>query len=161
LGRRAEDARAALPVATGVGVRRVPRHRPRLRPRRRAHQRGRPHRRCADARRLADALLVRRLRVVGSPAANMTPALRARVRRTLIPAIAVVAALGVAAEVVYARWPSARLRPIVAFFSLSYEENLPTWLSSMILFACALALFAIAHRRPPMVRRWTALAWIF
>ncbi len=53
----------------------------------------------------------------------------------------------------------------VAFFSLSYEENLPTWFSSGLLLACALVLASIAvakrEARAPYVGHWWGLAAAF
>lgn len=53
----------------------------------------------------------------------------------------------------------------VEFFGLSYEENLPTWYSSMLLFSCALALtfISLAKRRSgaPYRTHWWLLAGVF
>lgn len=48
----------------------------------------------------------------------------------------------------------------VAFFSLSYEHNLPTWYSSSLLVACAIALGAVAARVRERRDRFGAQWWI-
>jgi len=54
---------------------------------------------------------------------------------------------------------------LIEFFGLSYEENLPTWYSSMLLFSCALALtfISLAKRRSgaPYRTHWWLLAGLF
>lgn len=54
---------------------------------------------------------------------------------------------------------------LVPFLSLSYEHNLPTWFSSVLLFSCGLALGTIAvSARPPEAghrAHWGALGCIF
>lgn len=79
------------------------------------------------------------------------------VRRWLLYAVAVVAGLGLAAEL----WGTDFL---VAKLSLSYESNLPTWFSSSQLLLCALAAGSIAHNSAQWRRHWwfiTGLAaWI-
>jgi hypothetical protein len=70
--------------------------------------------------------------------------------RWLAAAIAVVAALGLAAELLRGRLDEA----IVAKLSLSYEGNLPTWFTSSLLLAGAIAAGSIARGRPPDARGW-------
>lgn len=50
---------------------------------------------------------------------------------------------------------------LLAFFSLSYEANFPTWIASVLLFACSAALSAIASELSPGAafrRHWWILA---
>lgn len=73
---------------------------------------------------------------------------------------AVVAAGALAALGLIALGPGGS--PVAAFFSLSFEENLPTWFSSILLFGCAAlsglaALDASAHGDPHR-RHWWGLA---
>jgi hypothetical protein len=73
--------------------------------------------------------------------------------------------LGLAVELAYARWRPPGLRPVLAFLSLSYEQNLPTWYASGLLLCCALALAAIARHAAltgaPRRRHWWGLAAAF
>lgn len=86
-------------------------------------------------------------------------------RRWLLTTAGVLTALGVGAEVTYSRWRAEPLEPLVAFLSLSYERNLPTWYASGLLLGCALVLAAIARAatlaRAPGRRHWWALAAAF
>ncbi len=52
---------------------------------------------------------------------------------------------------------------LVAFFSLSYERNLPTWFVSSLLYTCGLVLCAIALTQQPQPYRchWWVLAGTF
>lgn len=97
-------------------------------------------------------------------------AARARVRlaRALWGAVVFLGAAGLACEVAHYRWLRPWFRPFVAFFSLSFEHNLPTWYASSLLLGCALSLHAVAAtvRRAPRTqskhpRRWGFLAWLF
>jgi hypothetical protein len=85
-------------------------------------------------------------------------------RRRLLFAVAVVSALGLAIEVAHTRSHSDTMELLVAKLSLSYEANLPTWLSSSLLLACAVAAGAIAAARPAWHRHWWAIgalaAWM-
>ncbi len=45
--------------------------------------------------------------------------------------------------------------------SLSYEHNVPTWLSSSLLLACALAAGAVARRERRWRRHWWGVAAVF
>ena len=86
-------------------------------------------------------------------------------RRPLATAIAVVAALGFAVELAHAASPAAWIERVLPLFSLSYEENVPTWVASCLLFACAVLLALIGMKArdagSPMRRHWYALAAIF
>lgn len=73
------------------------------------------------------------------------------IRRGLLYAVAIIAGLGLAAEL----WAADFL---VAKLSLSYESNLPTWFSSSVLFACALAAGSIAHSSSHMRGHWWFIA---
>ena len=74
--------------------------------------------------------------------------------RPLALAIAIVAALGVAAEVFASSLPP----DVVGLLSLSYEGNLPTWFASALLLLCALELQSIAARAETWRRHWYVLA---
>jgi hypothetical protein len=70
-----------------------------------------------------------------------------RIRRGLLLAVAIVATLGLIVELV----PSDALTPML---SLSYEENVPTWVSSSLLLACAAAAGAVALRASAWRKHW-------
>jgi len=86
-------------------------------------------------------------------ARGLTPA---SLRRGALACAAVLGGIGFLSEVVAARWRSPGTERAMAFFSLSYEGNLPTWYSSVLLFACALALREIAarEREARSLNRW-------
>jgi hypothetical protein len=69
------------------------------------------------------------------------------------------------AELVYDACSGCDPYGLVAFFSLSYEENLPTWYSVISIFSAGvlLALIAVAKRREgaPFVLHWWLLAITF
>jgi hypothetical protein len=79
----------------------------------------------------------------------------------LLVATAIVCALGVAAEV--AHHALGVESPLIPLFSLSEEANLPTWYSSLLLFADAALLASIAARarRQPDFGYWAVLSAIF
>jgi hypothetical protein len=85
--------------------------------------------------------------------------------RGLVVAMATLGALGLFAEVLNHRWHRPGLEPLIAFLSLSFERNLPTWYASSLLLACAVALAAVAIAvvRPgdAFRRHWWGLAIIF
>jgi len=64
--------------------------------------------------------------------------------RLLIVAWLVVAGAGLAIELVASRSDAAAVDALLPMLSLSYEENLPTWYSSCLLFAAGLLLSQIA-----------------
>jgi hypothetical protein len=86
-------------------------------------------------------------------------------RRWLLAIAGVLTALGVGMEVAYYMLDARELEPLVAFLSLSYERNLPTWYASGLLLACAFLLTAIARAatlaRAPGRHHWWALAVAF
>jgi hypothetical protein len=90
---------------------------------------------------------------------------RARLRRGLFAALAVLAGLGLGAEVLNHRFHRRVLEPLVAFLSLSFEHNLPTWYASSLLLACSVALAAVAARVAQVGaafrRHWCGLAIVF
>ena len=90
---------------------------------------------------------------------------RHQVRRPLVIAIGTVVLLGFAVELAHAASPAAWIEPWVSLFSLSYEQNVPTWLASCLLFACAVLLTFIgieAGRAPSSLKRyWYGLAAVF
>ena len=86
-------------------------------------------------------------------------------RRLLVCSVALLIFAGFCAEIANAVLGLDETSEIVGFFSLSYEQNLPTWFSTCMLFACAvlLALIATGARRgeDPFARHWTVLAITF
>jgi hypothetical protein len=87
---------------------------------------------------------------------------RAAIRRAVSVTTALVAGAGLLVEVLK---PALGLRSrsgVVPMFSLSYEQNVPTWYASALLLACALllALSALGARqaRAGYVRHWGLLA---
>jgi hypothetical protein len=88
-----------------------------------------------------------------------------RLRRTLPLLAGVLTGAGLAAEVALYAGGRRELGPLVAFLSLSYEGNLPTWYASALLLLCALVLAAVAGaaRRAGEAggRAWGVLAAVF
>lgn len=78
-------------------------------------------------------------------------------RRWLALGVAAVSGLGLTAELAAPVLPPA----LVAHLSLSYEANLPTWFSSSVLLACAVAAGAIARRAVAWRRHWWGVALVF
>lgn len=72
----------------------------------------------------------------------------------MLTGVGIIAALGLAIEAAHAQSHAPWIESLLSTLSLSYEGNLPTWFSSSLLLACAVAAGAIAHRRPPMHRHW-------
>lgn len=68
--------------------------------------------------------------------------------------------MGLAIESLHARISDDLVEALLPKLSLSYEANLPTWASSSLLLACAVAAGSIAAARPAHHRRWWALAMI-
>lgn len=94
-----------------------------------------------------------------APTPGISSALR---RRVILGGAAVIAALGLAAEL--AHHLGGVESSLVSLLSLSYEGNLPTWYASTLLSACALALAAVAaaiRQAGARARPWSALAAIF
>ncbi len=86
-------------------------------------------------------------------------------RRTLYIVLAGISGAGLGVEL----WDESRSWPVprdtLAFFSLSYESNLPTWYSSSLLWICAVLLALIAshkwRQRAPYTYHWWTLAAVF
>jgi hypothetical protein len=81
-------------------------------------------------------------------------------RRRLFYGVAIVSALGLLVEVWHARSPNDVVDALLPKLSLSYEANLPTWVSSSLLLVCALAAGAIALEKPPWHRQWWGITAI-
>jgi len=81
----------------------------------------------------------------------------------LVTVLALLVAAGFCAE--YARYVVGSKSALVDYFSLSEEQNVPTWWSSFLLLACSVVLWAIAATKPKTPgafrRHWAVLAWIF
>jgi hypothetical protein len=88
----------------------------------------------------------------------------ATLRRRLLCAVALVAALGLVVEVWHAQVAGEVVDALLPKLSLSYEGNVPTWFSSSLLLVCALVAGAIANARPAWHRHWWGitgmLAWM-
>ncbi|AKF85397.1 hypothetical protein MFUL124B02_11760 [Myxococcus fulvus 124B02] len=86
-------------------------------------------------------------------------------RRWLLAVASLLTLLGVGVEAAHAALGDEGLGPFVAFLSLSYERNLPTWYASTLLLGCALVLAGIAQvagrSREPGWRHWWALTLAF
>jgi len=86
-----------------------------------------------------------------------------RVGAVLVLVLAALTVAGFCAE--YARYILLSKSALVDYFSLSEEQNVPTWWSSYLLLACSLTLFAIAstktRRAGDFKRHWIVLAAIF
>lgn len=80
------------------------------------------------------------------------------IRTRLLVAVAVVAGLGLAIELWHARSHAELVEILLPKLSLSYEANLPTWFSSSLLLACAVAAGSIAAARQPLHRHWWCIA---
>jgi hypothetical protein len=82
-------------------------------------------------------------------------------RRVLVAGMAVVTGAGLAAEILKSALRLKGDRGAVPIFSLSYEQNIPTWYSSSLLLACSLLLFLIAagtkRAGAPHVNHWRGL----
>lgn len=83
----------------------------------------------------------------------------------LSSAIVALGVLGVGIELAHTRTHSDPIEFLVELLSLSYEQNLPTWAATCLLFACGVSLARVAVRaratRAPFARRWWALAGAF
>ncbi len=85
--------------------------------------------------------------------------LRARIAAPVAIGTATVSGLGLAIELVHLGSHADAVERLVAFFSLSYEQNLPTWYASSLLLSCAGLLVAIGNDARERDRRF-ALAWL-
>jgi hypothetical protein len=81
--------------------------------------------------------------------------------RSVATATGLVAAGGLAIELIHARSHAPAVEWLVGLLSLSYEQNLPTWYASCLLFSCAVLLTVIVRRAPGDRLRWGLLAAIF
>ena len=88
-----------------------------------------------------------------------------RIQRFLVDIIAVVALAGLAVEIAQDALGFGDPYDLVDLFSLSYERNIPTWLSACmhVTSAMLLALIAngVAQRGGPFVGHWRGLSIIF
>lgn len=86
-------------------------------------------------------------------------------RRWLLAVASLLLLLGLGVEVAHDAFDTRGLEPFVAFLSLSYERNLPTWYASALLLGCALVLAGIGHvsrlGQEQGWRHWWALAGVF
>lgn len=86
----------------------------------------------------------------------------AKVRRALFALMALVVGAGLAGELSQHVWSPGHGAGLTRLFSLSYEQNIPTWYSSSLLLACAalLALIAAGARKAGSgyTRHWWVLA---
>lgn len=72
-----------------------------------------------------------------------------RLQRRLFGVVAIVCALGLAIEIAFAANSQSELvETLTAMLSLSGEGNVPTWVSTALLFSCALAAGSIARGVP-------------
>jgi len=79
------------------------------------------------------------------------------VTRWILAAIAVVSGAGLAVELLHDRVPE----QVLMHLSLSYEGNVPTWLSSSLLLGCAIAAGLIAAEATAWRRHWWGMAIAF
>ena len=77
--------------------------------------------------------------------------------RWILAAIAVVSGAGLAVELLHDRIPE----QILLHLSLSYEGNVPTWLSSSLLLGCAIAAGLVASEATAWRRHWWGMAIAF
>lgn len=77
--------------------------------------------------------------------------------RWLVAAIALVSGAGLAVELAHDRVPEQLLEHL----SLSYEGNVPTWLSASLLLGCAIAAGVIARAAATWRRHWWGMAIAF
>jgi hypothetical protein len=88
-----------------------------------------------------------------------------KIRWTLIYCVFALSAMGIYAEIIYDLLDREDPWGLVAFLSLSWEANLPTWAASSLLLICAALLWAIARKakqtEDKAYRHWYALSAIF
>lgn len=77
--------------------------------------------------------------------------------RWILAAIAVVSGAGLAVELLHDQLPE----QVVQHLSLSYEGNVPTWLSSSLLLGCAIAAGLVASEAKAWRRHWWGMAIAF
>ena len=76
-------------------------------------------------------------------------------RKWLIAIVGVTSSLGLLVEITH---PSDLIREKL---SLSYEGNVPTWVSTLLLFSCAIVAGSIAQRAIAFRRHWWGVAAVF
>lgn len=81
--------------------------------------------------------------------------------RALVVASGLVCSLGLAVELVHGQSHAGWVEESVALLSLSYEQNLPTWYSSLLLAAAALLCAAISAAAARDRGHWRALTGLF
>jgi hypothetical protein len=106
--------------------------------------------------------------VVGPLPTTGLPIPLPRLRQLLLVGFLCVTALGLLSELLHHSARGAEFEAVLMLFSLSEEGNVPTWYSSALLLACALALALVAHgaslvqARPSLQTwRWWALSAAF
>jgi hypothetical protein len=87
---------------------------------------------------------------------------RATLRRILFTVMALIVGAGLVAEVLKSGLRVRGVRAWIPIFSLSYEQNIPTWYSSCLLLVCSMLLAVIAmgacKSKAAYVRHWWLLA---
>ncbi|WP_434041337.1 MULTISPECIES: hypothetical protein [Sorangium] len=89
---------------------------------------------------------------------------RARLQIALFALLAAVASAGLAVEVLQPVLNLKSRSGVVPLLSLSYEQNVPTWYTSCLLFTCSLTLAIIAagaRRAGGFVKHWWGLSAAF
>jgi hypothetical protein len=90
---------------------------------------------------------------------------KTRLRPVLLALMALVAGAGLAVELLKPIYKLNTRRGVVPIFSLSYEQNVPTWYSSSLLLVCSLLLAITAagarKTRQGFVSHWAGLAAAF
>jgi hypothetical protein len=82
-------------------------------------------------------------------------------RRRLLAGVGAISALGLAVELWHAGSHDPVIEALLPRLSLSYEHNVPTWLASALLLACALAAGAIARGAAAWRRHWWGVTAVF
>jgi hypothetical protein len=68
---------------------------------------------------------------------------------------------GLAVELIHG-WSHADIvEQLLVLLSLSYEQNIPTWYATCLLFSCSIALGFVASRTGDMCRHWWGLCAVF
>jgi hypothetical protein len=81
-------------------------------------------------------------------------------RRILSWSLGVVVVSGLTSELLYAYSHEPWVEQLVELLSLSYEQNLPTWYASLLLFSCAVLLAGIARSATVSRDRFRAHWWM-
>ena len=85
---------------------------------------------------------------------------RARLQPILLAVTAVIVAAGVLVEVLRPRHDLPTKSGVVPLFSLSYEQNIPTFYSAVLLLACSLVLALIAAGARKNAERFVRSWWV-